>query len=74
MGNKQGKQKGITKEQRSIASENRNTATAAAKQKVQNAQNFVVGEYRQNMFTPNTTNQVIATNNENFAKMFSISE
>jgi hypothetical protein len=74
MGNKQGKQKGITKEQRSIASENRNTATAAAKQKVQNAQNFVVGEYRQNMFTPNTTNQVIATNNENFAKMFSITE
>lgn len=74
MGNNIGKQKRNTKEQRSIASENRNTATVYAKEKVQIAQNFVIGEYRQTMSTLNTTNQVIASNNENFAKIFSITE
>lgn len=73
MGNKQVKQ-GKTKEQRSVASENRNTATNAAKEKIQVAQNFVINEYRQTMSTSPTTTDISIANNENFAKVFSITE
>ena len=59
-----------SKQDRAVASENRTNATNKAKEKVQNAQNYLVGE----LYPYNKSSGEVALSNENIAKAIAITE